>query len=328
MSTADQRNTEQAPPPPRPLSSVFRPEAIEHHSNSTDDASAPLRLSTVWTRRTFRLIGLMASISVLFLITIHVNEWAEGPAVVRLDDREDVTATFSATVATVRVRPGDLVAQGDELVRLVVDDQRAELERIERERELQLVRIMRDPSDVAAKQSLSSLWAQEELAHARVARGVIRAPSTGVVSDIRVRPGQHLSVGELVLTVVGANTPLSIIAVLPGKYRPDLRPGMSLRLELDGYRYHYEDLRVESVSNTVIGPSEVRRYLGPQTGDTVPADGPSVFVTARLRGRAFVADGERRMLYDGLSGRAQVAIRSERAILTLVPGLRQLASPQ
>lgn len=305
---------------PTPL---FRPQAVQHHANPGQDGHV-LYQSSRWSAWCFWLVVVTVVSTLVYAALGTVHEYASGAAVVRVEDRTDVTALVAGTVASVDVRPGQHVAAGDALFHLSAADESAELAHLDQEFELALIRYMRDRSDQAARSSLSSLRAQKDLAAARLDQRVVRATRAGVVSDVRARQGQHLSVGELVLSIVGDDAPVSLIAVLPGQYRPQLRVGMPLRFEVDGYRYQYQELTVESISDDVVGPAEVRRYLGPDLADVVPLNGPLVLVRARLPGRTFVADDQRYTFFDGLPGHADVRLRSVPIIMALIPALRGL----
>jgi membrane fusion protein (multidrug efflux system) len=246
--------------------------------------------------------------------------------VVRVDETSDLTAVFAATVASVDVRPGQHVTLGQPLVRFLAQEERGELDRLDKQMELALVRVMRDPSDQEARQSLTALRAQRDLARARVDERVVRAPRNGIVSDVRIRQGQHLAVGELILSVVGDGAPVSLIAVVPGRYRPSLRKGMPLRFELEGYRYQYQELVIDSISDAVIGPAEVRRYLGPEAADAMTLNGPLLLIRAHLPARTFVVDGQELAFFDGLPGHASVRVRSESILVSLLPALKGLTS--
>jgi membrane fusion protein (multidrug efflux system) len=222
------------------------------------------------------------------------------------------------------VRPGEHVAADQPLVQFNVDDERAELDRIAEEFELQLLRELRDPLDESARQALSSLRAQRELAAARLQQRVVRAPLAGVVSDVRIRPGQHLGVGELLVSVVPENAPLSLVALLPGRYRPMLKRGMTLRFELSGYRHEYRQTQIDAVAAEIIGPAEAKRFLGPDIADTVDVREPVVLVHARLPSAHFTSGGESFDYYDGLSAQAQARVRSEPLLLRAFPAFREL----
>jgi membrane fusion protein (multidrug efflux system) len=305
----------------RSPSSVFRPEAIEHHIGALQDGQV-LRLPTTWARLAFWLLLLVLVVSLAYASLGTLYEYASGPAVVHIEDRATLTATIAGTVAKVLVQPGQHVTAGQPLVQFVADQESAELSRIAKEFDLNLSRLLRDTTDQTARQSLASLRAQRELAASRLEQRLLRASRAGIVSDLRIRAGQYIGVGELVLSIMSDRAPASLLAVLPGRYRPQLRPGMSLRFELDGYRYQYIVLDIESVADNVVGPSEVKRFLGADVADTVPLDGPLVLVRARLPGSGFVSEGKRYDYYDGLPGRAEVRVRSETILVSLVPALK------
>jgi membrane fusion protein (multidrug efflux system) len=302
---------------------LFRAEALQHHAGERQEGEL-LRLSTSWPSRAYWPLVAAIGVGLVYCALGTVNEYASGPAVVRIEDRADVTATFAATVAQVLARPGQHVEAGEPLVQFVADDENAERLRLESEFELQVMRVMRDPADQAARQALTSLRAQKDLADARVGQRLVRASRAGVVSDVRVRAGEHLNPGDLIVSIVGDAAPVSLTAVLPGRYRPLLRPGMALRFELDGERYRYHDLVIESVGDDVVGPAEVRRFLGANAADTVDLKGPLVLVRAHLEPRA-TDDGESLRYFDGLPGRVDVKVRSESILVSLVPALREVS---
>jgi membrane fusion protein (multidrug efflux system) len=308
---------------PEPSRSPFRQEAIEYHAGERREG-ALLRLSPGWTRWSYWLLVCMLVAAAAYGAIARVHEYASGPAVIRVEGRLDLTAKFDGTVATVSVQPGQHVAEGQPLVQFFMEQERAEHERLQKEFDLQLLKLLRDPSDDSARQSLSSLRAQRELATTLLEQRLVRAPRAGIVSDVRIRPGEHLGVGELILTIVGEDARLSVVALLPGRYRPMLRPGLPLRFELDGYRYEYRELRIASVGDEIIGPNEAKRYLGPGLGDSVAIDGPVVLVRAELPATRFRSDGESYRYFDGLHARAEARVRSEPIVLTILPALKAL----
>jgi membrane fusion protein (multidrug efflux system) len=302
---------------------LFRAEAVEHHALRRR-SGALLDLTPRWTRWTFWLLFAVGLATIAWAWVGRVFEYASGPAIVRIDGRRDVTARFAATVATVMVRPGEHVAADQALVQFNGDDESAELDRIAEEFDLQLLRELRDPLDESARQALSSLRAQRELATARLRQRLVRAPLAGVVSDVRIRPGQHLAVGELLLTVVPENASLSLVALLPGRYRPMLKRGMTMRFELSGYRHEYRQTQIDSIGAEIIGPAEAKRFLGADIADSVDLREPIVLVNAHLPSARFVSAGESFEYYDGLSAQAQARVRSEPLLLRAFPAFREL----
>lgn len=303
---------------------IFREEALDHHLQGLDDRGHVLQISPAWTKWVYRLLVIGGLVAVVFSIVASVREYATGPAIVRSAGRTDITAAQTGTVVTVDVRPGERVLEGDLLVRLYGAQEAAELDRIRREFELGLLHRLRDPSDLAAERTLGALAAQKRLAEMRLEERSIRAPRDGIVTDVWVQPGHNLVPGQTILSLEGADTELGIIALLPGQFRPTLEPGMPIRFEIQGYSYAYQNLEVASIGDEAVGPTEARRVLGPVINDAVTISGPVVFVYARLPSETFESGGRTYAYHDGILGTAEVQVRSEPILLTLVPGLKVL----
>jgi membrane fusion protein (multidrug efflux system) len=104
-----------------------------------------------------------------------------------------------------------------------------------------------------------------------------------------------------------------------------LRQGQKLRFELDGFRYEYADLAVLAVSAEAIGPLEVQRFLGQdREGAVALTPGAKVLVTAKLPASSFTSEGKPYGYFDGLTGSAEVRVRREPILVTLVPALKAL----
>lgn len=301
---------------------VFRDEAVDHYVSGRGAEGHVLRISPEWTRWTYwMLLGLLVT-ALFFGLFGTLNEYAAGPAVVRMEGNHELTATSPGVVSSVLVSAGEPVEEGDPLVLFYGAQETAELARIEREFELQLLNRLRNPSDRGAEQALLSLRAQRELARSRLEERTLRAPEDGRVADVRVREGQSVVPGGAVVSLVSDRTEPVLWTLLPGHFRPLLEPGMDLRFEVQGYEYAYVHVPVETVSAEVIGPTETRRFLGPVIGDSVVVAGPVVVVTARLPSRTFESGDDRYTFHDGMYGRAEVAVRSDRILLALFPRLK------
>jgi membrane fusion protein (multidrug efflux system) len=315
---------EDAAPVPLHSQKLFREPAIEYHQDGLRGEGDLLRADPAWMQWTYRLLVGVVLAGLLFTAVARVREYASGPAVVRLGGRTDLTANSDGTVSEVRIRPGQRVKPGELLVRFHGARETADLERIEREFELQLISRLRNPADSGAERALLTLRAERELAQARLDEREVRSPAAGVISDVRVRVGQRIVPGQALLSLLGKEGEPTVLAMLPGQYRPLLKPGMTLRLELQGYRYMYQHLEVASVGNEVIGPNEARRYLGEEVADAVPVNGAVVLVSARLPSHTFEVEGKARRYHDGMWGQAEVRVRSERVLVALIPALRAL----
>jgi multidrug efflux pump subunit AcrA (membrane-fusion protein) len=302
-------------------SKIFREEALRHHEGAQQEGDV-LRISPAWTRWTYWTLLALLFAALTYSLIGTLPEYASGPALVKVDGQSHLTVDSPGIVASVEVRPGQRVEPGQTLVTFRSQEETVTLERIQREFDLQLIRVLRDPSDESARQTLTSLRAEHELALARQQARTLRAPQAGVVSGLRIRPGQYVAPGESVATIVGDSTTVSLVALLPGGYRPTLEPGRPLRVELDGFRHEYHTFTIESVGDQIVGPGEVRRFVGPEIGDALQLNGPMVVVRARLPSPTFESKGRTFNYFDGMLARADARVRKERILVALVPGLK------
>jgi membrane fusion protein (multidrug efflux system) len=303
---------------------LFRAEALSYHDEGYRGSGNVLRISPEWIPAAYWLLLLVVGTGAAYGAFGTLTEYATGPAVIRVEGRTRVTAPSASTVATVDVEPGQRVAAGGVLVTLYQADHVAELERLNREFDLQMIKFLRDPADQTARSSLTTLRAGRQLARTRLEELSVKAPHSGIVSDIRIRPGQHLTPGDPVLSLLGDNMRWVVIAMLPGHARPAIRPGTELRLELTGYRYVFRDVAIQSVGDEIVGPAEVRQYLGPEIADAVPVTGPAVLVKAQLPSNTFQADGRSLSYYEGMLGTVDAHLRRQPILLSLIPALKSL----
>jgi membrane fusion protein (multidrug efflux system) len=304
---------------------LFRREAVAHRDGVSGEGDI-LRFDPRWLDVGRWLIAGAIAIGLLFAAVFDVGEYASGPAVVHIDGRRTVVANVAGTVEGMDLRPGQYVDKDAILLRLNDASERGELARATTDLELELVKLLVDPGDATAKQSIASLRARQGQARNAVDARAIRAPVEGVVTDVRVRAGQPVRPGDVVCAVAPKDSArASLMVMLPSDYRPMLKPGLKMRFELDGFRYEYEELPVEEISTEAIGPAEVGRLLGQERADEVQLDsGGKVLVTATLPYATFRSDGEPYRYFDGLTGHAEVRLRGEPLLVTLVPALRRV----
>ena len=303
--------------------SIYRQEALDHH-NSPHEEGDVLHIAPEWAQWLYWLLVAVLGMGLLYCCLGTVDEYAAGPAVVQFEGRVELTSQVAGLVSAVEVRPGQRVSAGQKLITLISEEETASVERLRNEFELQLVRYLREPSDNAARQALTSLRAERELAEARLETRVLRAPRDGVIMDVRVKPSQYLSPGVGMLSLVPHDVSPVLMAFLPGSYRPYLRKGTPLRLELDGFRYEYQELLIEQVDEQIIGPAEVGRQLGPGLAGAFELKGSFVLVRARLPADRFTSKEQVYNYFDGMPARAEARVRSESILMTLIPGLKGL----
>lgn len=302
---------------------LFRAEALENHKKPRIDG-AVIRGSSKWTDDAYWLLVLMAGAALVYVVCGTVYEYAEGIALVQVDGRDELSSHVQGTIAQVLTRPGQRVRQGQVLARFYVEDQRAELERVQDDRRSALLRLLRNPGDQDARVALGALHAQRALVERSLEEHDVVAPRAGTVADVRMRVGQAVRQGDSLVTLIGQKARARVLAIVPAQYRPKLKRGLPLRLELQGFRFAYRELRVEQVGDEAVGPQEVQRYLGPGHADAVAISGPVVFVEASIPSLEFESSGASFAYHDGMVGSANVRLRTEPIAVALVPGLRDL----
>ncbi|HEY2029475.1 MAG TPA: HlyD family efflux transporter periplasmic adaptor subunit [Myxococcales bacterium] len=299
----------------------FRAEALQSYRQRLVHGEV-LRLSPAWVDRTYWILVAALMTATVYVSIGTVNQYASGPAVIRIDDRIDLTFPMDGVVKEVRVQPGQHVAKGDLLVRLDDRSEGAELDSARREFDLELVQRLHERGP-PRNTSLSPLLAKLSLTGANLRARSLRAPDAGTIADVRLRPGHRISAGEVVLSVVRDDASFSMIAVLPGRDRPLLRVGQPMLFEISGFADARQRVPISEIGDEVVGPGEVKRFLNPEMSDAFVVPGPSVLVTGSLSAGAFHLEGRRLRLYDGMQGTVDVAVRSEPLVFAFVPSLRR-----
>jgi membrane fusion protein (multidrug efflux system) len=300
---------------------LFRDEAIAHQRARGLHAEV-LQIDTQATRVGFLLLGAAVVALFAFLSLGRLNEYASGPAFVQLEGRTALSASVMGLVTKVEVKPGDHVEAGDALVRFHASEEAAELGAADAELENQLAKLLLRPSDPAAREALVGLRSRRELALQRAEQRTLRAPHAGFIGDVRVREAQLVEPGMRVLDLQDNTASATLIALLPGRYRPLLRAGHPLRFEVDGFHERAHELVVSRVGDQVLGPSEAARYLGRDLADAFAIGGPVVVVQAALPSTSFGVEGQRYEFASGMSGLAEAVVRDEPVAYAFVPGLR------
>lgn len=301
---------------------LFRPEAIESRRGLGPRAELVV-LDPAATNWGFRLLlaGMLAII--VFVAIGRLNEYATGPAYVQVDGMFGLNANAPGLVAEVLVKPGDVVAAGDVLVRFDAAAEVAQLRAAEREFRSQLAKLLLRPTDAVARESLVSLRTRRDLARAQVDRRTLLAPRQGLVGDVRAREGQLVQVGQRLIDLQGPAVSGHVTALLPGRYRPLLQPGDKMRFELAGFQKLTHELVVERVGDQIVGPREAARFVGPDLADAFAVAGPVVLVQARLPRLSFEMDGEPYAFASGMLGKAEAIVRNDPIAFMILPGLKR-----
>lgn len=302
---------------------LYRAEALEAHRGSHAQGQV-LVLESPWLGILYRLVVALVMLSLAYLCLVDVGEYSSGLALVRLGGRTEVRASTAGSVVEVLVASGDEVQAGQILIRLYDVDDADEAERLEQEFELQLRNLLRDPNDAMVQQAVTSLRAERERTNAHLRKHMIRAPRSGIVRDLRVKQGQALEAGEMLISIASEEIQPHVIALLPGDDRPRIDVGMTLVFEIDGYRDAEQALRIDHVYEDVIGPAEALRVLGPEIAADLSISGPVVLVRATLPEGDFESKSTRYHYHDGMRGHADVEVRSHSLLEALVPSLEAI----
>lgn len=299
---------------------LFRNEALAHQRARGLHAEA-LAIDPSATRWGFWLLctGLLALLA--FLTLGRLNEYASGPAFVQLDGRTTLSASAAGLVTKVEVKPGDRVEAGDVLVRFHAAEEAAELQAASKEFDNQLAKLLLHPADATTREALVSLRTRRELAQERLQQRTLRAPKRGVVGDIAVRDAQLVEPGQRILDLQDTVGAATIIALLPGRYRPLLHAGDKLRFQIDGFQERAQELVLSRVGDQIVGPGEAARYLGRDLADAFDLNGPVVLVQAKLPQTWFEADHRRFEYAHGMAGTVDAVVRDEPIAYAFVPGL-------
>ncbi|MEM6796513.1 MAG: GAF domain-containing protein, partial [Acidobacteriota bacterium] len=300
---------------------LFRREALEAQARGFSERGRILQNTRGWTEWTWRLLlsGFLAAL--LFTVIGRMHDYAAGPAVVRIGQRIDVTAPVGAPVTSVEVRALQQVRAGDPLVRLFGAPQASQIANLEAEFEQRLRRRLAQPADTLIEASLIDVRTRLEEAKARLDERTVRSPIDGVVGDVRVRPGQHPVIGEVLMSVVADSEKRTVIGLMPGHFKPQLESEQRLRLTLQGYPDLALELRVEQVGEEVIAADEALQVLGRTIAPAVQSSGPVVVVEAGLSEASF-SDGRNTLAFsDGMQGTAEIRVRSRPLLFHLIPGL-------
>lgn len=172
--------------------------------------------------------------------------------------KAELSSQVSGRIEDVRVQPGDAVGAGDILIQIDVETLTLELDQARNNAsatraqlelaEVQLKRVQtlidrgvstasnfdEAESNVSAlRASLSALEDQVSGAELRLRNATVRAPFDGIVSARAVEPGQYVSTGAPLLTIVDL-TRMEMQGNAPVSAGSELRPGQSVSVRVDG----------------------------------------------------------------------------------------------
>lgn len=299
--------------------SIFRPEALAEHRRP-ESTSSILNVSARWGGWVVGGLAALVAGFFAFLIFGRSTEYAEGAALVRSRGQVPIVANAPGTVAEVRLSPGAAVNPGTVVGTLYDADELALAERLEQEYEAQLVSLLRFPDDPTLGTGLLSLRAGSREARAALRERALRSPTSGVLTDVRVRVGTAVTPGQTVATVGTPGAGFELVAEVPGNYRPLLREGLPVVAELAQFPGDRLHLIASAVSPEVVDAAEAEAILGRGFAEEV-GTGSVALVYARVPEEMAEAFGDGQGLYDGMTGAVRIPVRRDRFIASLWPSL-------
>ena len=198
-----------------------------------------------------------------------------------------VKAKVSGDVRQITVREGDSVQAGQMLVRVDTADLEARV--LERQGQLQSAKaqlalaektnamnqkllkqnfISQNASDNAesslevAKGNLQASQAQLRVAQNALKDSVATAPLSGVVAKRHVQPGEKVAFDSPLVTVVDLKA-MELQAAVPSSDIPELKPGMTVDLAVDGFTDRKFTGRIERINpSTEAGTRAILVFVG------------------------------------------------------------------
>ncbi|GLS03881.1 MexH family multidrug efflux RND transporter periplasmic adaptor subunit [Chitiniphilus shinanonensis] len=171
-----------------------------------------------------------------------------------------LTAQIEGKIASVEVRPGAAVTQGQVLARFDTANQQRQVAvaqaQLEKSRELLEYnrKLAKRNADLLAQNFISknafdntqsqlqtaqaderAAVAQLGVAQQAVDNGTVRAPFTGTLAQRLVEPGQHVGVNSQLFTLVDL-TELELAAAVPSTRIADVHVGQNVDFNVEGYR--------------------------------------------------------------------------------------------
>ena len=216
-----------------------------------------------------------------------------------------VKARVTGDVRQITVREGETVREGQLLVRIdttdldsklidrigALESAKAQLALAEKTRAMN-TRLLNDKfisqnafdsaesSFSVAQGNVKSMEAQVQLARNALKDAVATAPLSGIVAKRHVQPGEKVAVEAPLVTVVDLKD-LEVQALIPAIDVPELKIGMPVEFNVDGYGDRHFTGRIERINpSTEPGTRAILVYVGLPNSDALLKSG--MFATGRI----------------------------------------------
>lgn len=161
-------------------------------------------------KQTWLKVGVIAGALLLaFATLVPLPYHVEAPFIVRADALQQISAPFEAYIASVEVRPGDLVRRGEFLLKfdssdLLVEEAGAAAELQRYESEAEKAEADRELADLqVARANVAQATARLDVVRYHLERSEIHAPFDGVVieGDLREKIGSPVKAGDILFKI-------------------------------------------------------------------------------------------------------------------------------
>ena len=217
---------------------------------------------------------------------------ADGRLISRPEGSALLAAPAEAVVRSVHAQLGARIGAGVVALELDAPDLEAQAASLhaqaaaaaanaERQRQLfaEGISARRQMEESAAE--AAALKAQADAAETLRQRTRVRSPLAGVVSQLLVRPGEHVTAGQPLLEVMDPSQ-VYASATVPAAHLVGLRPGLEAALSLEGTNAKWP-ARVQSVGATIDSMSNTAQVLlRPRSVDAGLRPGLGVAIRIRL----------------------------------------------
>jgi membrane fusion protein len=136
----------------------------------------------------------------------------------------------------------------------------------------------------------------------------LRAPSSGIISSLLVKPGASVAVGQPLLAIVPDGSTLQAQILVPSQAVGFVHPGSSVTLHYQSFPYQKFGLQqgiVSSVSRSALTPGEVTLLLG---GGSPPSSDPLYLARVDLVAQSVNAYGRQEPLRPGMALEADMLL--------------------
>jgi len=142
----------------------------------------------------------------------------------------------------------------------------------------------------------------------------LRAPASGVVSSLLVKPGASVSLGQPLLAIVPDGSRLQAQLLVPSQAVGFVHPGVDVTLHYQAFPYQKFGLQhgvVRSVSRSALMPGEVTLLLG---GGTPPSTDSLYLARVDLANQNVQAYGQQQPLRPGMALEADMLLDRRRIV--------------